>query len=232
MKKYSIIFLLFFAYSTHAQDATPQSIIEKYLEVIGGQVAIAQVNDITMEMEGEVQGQKLSLLVQKKKPNKFLTSIIVDGMGEVNKIVFDGEKGFTSAMGAEKIIEGEDAKMFLSQSEIVGEVLYLTDLSKLELMGKETINDVECYVLKIKNAVGEAKEYYDVKTGLKIRQVNETESPMGKVTATTDYGNYKEVNGIKFPHKLKQDMGMVAFELEMREIKLNQNLADTIFATK
>lgn len=233
MKKLVLPLLLVFSVAAVAQvTTTPKMVIEKYLEAIGGQTAITGIKDFSMEVEGEVQGQSMSMIVKKKMPNKFSTVVTVGGMGEVNNTVFDGKKGKTVAMGQEQLIEGDDAKKLEAQASIIGEYAYLEDLGKLTYVGKEALDGVECHVIKIINAVGEAKEYYEVATGLKKRQINEGETPMGKMTITIDYADYKDVSGIKFPHSLKQDMGMMAFELKAKEIKVNSNLADTLFEVK
>ena len=91
---------------------------------------------------------------------------------------------------------------------------------------------MECHALKILNAAGEAKEYYEVESGLKKRQINDIESPMGKMTIIIDYADYKSVGGIKFPHALKQDMGTMAFDFKTKEIKVNSNLDDALFEVK
>jgi hypothetical protein len=58
------------------------------------------------------------------------------------------------------------------------------------------------------------------------------ESPMGKMSITIDYEDYKEIGGVKFPHIMKQDMGMAAFGLKVKEIKVNSGLADALFEIK
>lgn len=234
MKKFVLPVLLLVGIAATAQQPAPKEVIEKYLNAIGGQQALLNVKDITMDFNGEVQGQSISTVIMKKLPNKFSSVVNIDGMGEVNKTIFDGEKGTVSAMGQEQKIEGEAANAYKAQSSIAGEIEYLTDLSKLSFSGIEKLNGVDCNVLIVKNAAGESKEYYETVSGLKVRQMMESEIPgMGKATITIDYSDYKDVGGgVKFPHILKQDMGMVAFELKANSIKINQNLDDKLFEVK
>jgi zinc protease len=232
MKKIFLPVLLFVGFSIQAQEISPKQVIENYITAIGGAKAVSEIKDFSMEMEGEVQGQSVNISVQKKLPNKFFTSVVMDGMGEVNKIIFNGTKGSMSQMGNEQILEGDEAKALEAQSNIIGELEYLKDLSKLSYEGKENVEGKECHILKITNAMGEGFEYYDVESGLKLRQKNETENPMGKMTIVIDYKDYKEVDGVKFPHQLKQDMGMMAFDMNVKSIKINQNLEDNIFELK
>jgi hypothetical protein len=55
---------------------------------------------------------------------------------------------------------------------------------------------------------------------------------MGKMKITIDYADYKQVGAVKFPHSLKQDMGMMAFELKATDIKVNSGLEDVLFEVK
>ena len=232
MKKLVLPFLMVFAVVAKAQETTPKMVIEKYVEAIGGKKAIDDIKDFSMDLTGEVQGSSITMVVKKKMPNKFVTVVSVDGMGEVNNTVFDGVKGKMINMGQEQVIEGEAAKALDAQASIVGELAYLNDISKLTYVGKEKVDGVECYKLKVLNAAGEAQEFYEVETGLKKRQINEVESPMGKMKVTIDYADYKTIGGVKFPHFLKQDMGMAAFELKVKDLKVNAGLEDTVFEVK
>lgn len=232
MKNLVLPLLLVFSIATKAQETTPKMVIDKYLQSIGGKAAIDGIKDFSMDLTAEVQGQAMSMVVRKKMPNKFLTIVKVDGMGEVNNTVFDGVKGKMTQMGQDQIIEGDGAKALEAQSNIIGEVVYLTDLGKLTYVGKETIDGIECHKLKVLNAAGEAEEFYEVISGYKKRQINEVESPMGKMKITIDYADYKQVGAVKFPHSLKQDMGMMAFELKAADIKVNSGLEDVLFEVK
>jgi hypothetical protein len=71
-----------------------------------------------------------------------------------------------------------------------------------------------------------------VATGLKVRQVITAETPMGSQTITSDYTDYKPVSGVKFAHKLSQDLGMMQLALTASKIEANTNLADALFEIK
>jgi zinc protease len=230
MKKILVLILLAISVSGFAQDLTPQAIIEKYINAIGGKDSVNAITDIMMEMEGEVQGQKMIMLVQKKKTAKFMTSMTVDGFGEVNHTVFDGTKGKMTNMGQEQVIEGEEANGLKAQAEIISEMAYFKDFSQLKYAGTEHIGGVLCHVLKIATLSGESTDYYEVESGMKKRQINNLNTPMGASTITQDFSDFRIIKGVKFPFKMKQDMGAMAFELNVKNIKANINPADEIFS--
>ena len=71
--------------------------------------------------------------------------------------------------------------------------------------------------------------FYDVKTGLKVQSVKTVKGPQGDVQVPTTYSDYKEVNGIKFPHKMGQKMGPMDMSFEITEIKVNEGVSDEDF---
>lgn len=232
MKKISFLVATLFV-STVSFAQTAEEIIANYVKAVGGTEAIAKIKDLTITMTGEAQGQTLEILIQKKPSNKFLQSVSVAGMGEVQKEVCDGTKAQVSGMqGSQDITEPEKVKMMATKSMIIPEAEYKATGAKLTLVGKEKVGEVEAYKLEV--VVGENKmtEFYDVATGLKLRQIITVDSPMGSQTVTSDYLDYKDVSGVKMPHKLNQDLGSMQFALTAKKIEANTNLADALFEIK
>ena len=232
MKKISIVLAALFV-STVSFAQTADEVIANYVKAIGGSDAIAKINDLSMTLTGEIQGQSLEVLIQKKPTNKFLQSVSVVGMGEVQKQVCDGLKVQVGGMqGSQEITEQEKVKAIAMQSFIVPEANYTAIGAKVTYVGKEKVGDVEAHKLEV--TVGETKmtEYYDAASGLKIRQSITAEGPTGSQTITSDYSDYKEISGVKFAHKLNQDLGMAQLALTATKIQVNTSLADALFEIK
>jgi hypothetical protein len=232
MKKVSLLVAALFV-STLSFAQTAEEVINNYVTAIGGKDAISKIKDLTMNFTGEVQGANLEIVIQKKAPNKFLQAVNVTGMGEVQKQVCDGTKVRASGMqGSEDITDPEKVKAVAMQAVIVPESEYVAMGAKLTYAGKEKVNNADAH--KIEVSVGSVKmtEFYDVASGLKVRQVITAESPMGSQTITSDFTDYKAVNGVKFAHKLNQDMGMMQIALTSSKIEANTNLADALFEIK
>jgi len=109
---------------------------------------------------------------------------------------------------------------------IFPEMYYTTLGYTTELLGIEEQKDQKQYykVQIKKSADTKDVEYYDVVTGLKVR----AESKNG----TTEYADYKAVDGVLFPFTLKQTMGPQSFNLTVSEVKLNSKLKDDFFEVK
>jgi hypothetical protein len=65
-----------------------------------------------------------------------------------------------------------------------------------------TIDDREVDVVQGTTAAGViATLYFDKETGLLVRMVRYTDSPVGRIPTETDYADYREVSGVKMAYK-------------------------------
>lgn len=79
-----------------------------------------------------------------------------------------------------------------------------------------TIGDTNVDVVQGNTAAGTVVTlYFDQKTGLLMRSVRFTDSPVGKIPVETDYEDYRDVAGVKIPHKFTMTWldGRDTFEL-------------------
>ena len=72
--------------------------------------------------------------------------------------------------------------------------------------------------------------YFDQKTGLLVRSVRYTASPVGRIPVQADYGDYREVAGVKIPHAFTLTWldGRDTFELS--NVRANVAVEATRFA--
>jgi outer membrane lipoprotein-sorting protein len=64
------------------------------------------------------------------------------------------------------------------------------------------VNGKEAYLLQGNGARGSfATLYFDRESGLLVRTIRYTPSKVGNVPTQVDYENYRDVAGIKFPHR-------------------------------
>lgn len=226
-----LVFNLFIANSiAQEKDATvnPKEIISKYITAIGGAENLKNISDRTTIMRGTAMEQTLTLIIKQKAPNKFRQEIKVAGMDQI--LIFDGEKA---------VMKFADQKMDVPENQLK----QLKIESAMELLlnpeeygvsftyeGQENINDKPCHILKMTSESGvSSKMYFDDETGLKVLEKKVTVTAMGEMEQTVEYLDYKEVAGVKFPHKLKQSFGPQSVEVTVSSIKVNTNLSDEIF---
>jgi hypothetical protein len=149
------------------------------------------------------------------------------GAGEMvfQKMVFDGTTAkLVSPMGGEsKVLEGDELEDMKVEAELNQELHYGRLGVTLALEGIEEIDGTEAYRLMLTYPSGkQSTQYFDVKSGLKIKELSEQ--------GTATFGDYREVNGVKFPFAISQQMGPQTIDLKVLSIKINSKLKDDLFS--
>jgi hypothetical protein len=72
--------------------------------------------------------------------------------------------------------------------------------------------------------------YFDVSSGLLIRNVEETDTPQGRDIVESFLEDYREVEGVKQPYSVRQIHGKITFIVRITEVKINQPIDDAKFA--
>ena len=194
-------------------------VVDKYFTAIGGLDKIKTVKTILTSSDAKVQGMSINLTSKVSAPNKVV--VVVSGMGQVlSKQVFDGEKGYAEQQGRKidltdtQITEAKSKTLFKDETYKKGK---LDRIANLE--------GVNAYVI----VSGKTEVFYNVKTGLKMKEVV-TSKANGKETKTpTLFSDYKAVNGIKFPHKVSMSMGPMNLDFVVSKIMINEGVSDADF---
>jgi hypothetical protein len=76
------------------------------------------------------------------------------------------------------------------------------------------------------------KLLFDQDTGLLMRQVRYTASPIGRIPTQIDYSDYRAVNGVKIPFKWEVTWtdGRETFQLDLKQVQANVAIPDARFA--
>jgi photosynthetic reaction center cytochrome c subunit len=73
--------------------------------------------------------------------------------------------------------------------------------------------------------------YFDSKTGLLLRELRYSRSPIGRVPTQIDYADYRDVKGIKIPHRLTFAWLDGRDSIELKDVQVNVPIPDTRFGT-
>ncbi len=224
MKKISLLLLLVASIATQAQ--TPQQVIDKYIDAIGGKDALAKIKDYTIYSTGDVQGNTLEIKELRKDKFMMLRKVEISGMGEVAKTICDGTTvKIESPMMGNQELSGDMLAVTRLQGALFPELEYANGGLTMSVAGVEKVNGVDNNKLELK--IGELTwyEFYDATTGLKSKMVMDT--PQG--SSTILYDEYKLNYGVKFPMKLKTIMPMGELGMEVTDIDINAGLKDADF---
>ncbi|WP_298767252.1 pitrilysin family protein [uncultured Polaribacter sp.] len=200
---------------------TAETVVNKYLQAIGGKDKVMAVKTTMMVANATVQGTPVVMTMKAAAPNK--TSQIVSVMGNtMSKSVFNGENGYQEARGqkmnlpAEQVAKAKDGNaLFKDLAYTAGKLLRIEPLE-----GKNAI------VLQYKDT----EVFYDMASGLKVKEIENTKTPDGKAVKTpTVFSDYKAVKGVLFPHGIGVKMGPISLDLKVTDLKVNEGVSDADF---
>jgi len=102
--------------------------------------------------------------------------------------------------------------------------------SQLQSTEPEKVGDFEAYVLSAMNS-GElaSKFYFDQGSGLLIRILRFTRSPLGLNPTQIDYSDYRTQDGVKLPFQQTISRPNSRFVIQIQEAKFNVPLEDAKF---
>jgi predicted Zn-dependent peptidase len=206
-----------------------KSIIKSYINALGGSRKINSVKNITIKRSADSQYGKITMVEQKKAPNKYAMTINIGEM-TVQKMIYDGSKGSQSGMQGKKEVTGDELKELKVEAINTHEMYYDKLGFKLALKGVEEIDGSDAYVVEVTSPAGKkSTEWYDIASGLKVQSSQTTVTEQGSITQTIDYTDYKEINGIKYPTFINITGGPLPLKLELTSVEVNKGIDDANF---
>lgn len=207
----------------------PQNVIDGYVAAIGGEKNVLAVKDMKMTMTSTIQGKTINMEVLRKAPNKYANAIKMGPM-TIQKQVFDGTKGKQSGMQGKKEVTGEELENLKSEATMNQEMNYAKLGYKMDLKGIEAVNGSDAYILELLSPSGKkTTEWYDVKTGLKSRSMTVVSQQGQTMTVTTDFTDYKEFGGIKYPGTVTITGTPTPLKFTLESVEQNKGIKDSAF---
>jgi carboxyl-terminal processing protease len=192
------------------------AILDRYLEASGGQRALEKITSRvaigTVEMNS--LGVTGTVEFDDESPNKSSVIITAAGLGVLQR-TFDGSHAWLQDP-VQGIIRFTGLGLeLMKENSIFNKPAKLKELfPSAVLMGKEKLGGKEVYVVRM----GFEKWYFDTETGLLLRKGN------------VYYDDYREVDGIKLPFKLRDDvLAGAGINYQITEIKHNVKIDETKF---
>lgn len=202
---------------------TVKTVLDSYIAAIGGKKAVMAVKSIVTVATGEIQGTALEMTSKVTSNNKLVVEMKAMGMTMMKQVVNE-KGGYMSQQGQRKDLEGE-ALSEMKASAVPFDELKMAQKNEVLLDGIESFNGADAYVVKD----GKSTSYYDVKSGFKIGKAVVQEANGQKMTQITNFGDYTEVKGIKFPFKTSMSFGPQEIEFKTTVVKINEGVTDADF---
>jgi len=208
---------------------SPDQLLEKYVQAIGGAAAAERVTSRVMKGTIEFGGKSLPIEIYSKDPDK---RVSFTHMPEGDNVTaFNGHEGWLGMTGHPlREMHGSD----LDGAAIDADLHLATHLkpmfSEMRVRGRERVGDLEAYVV-----VGQREGkppiqlFLDGQSGLLVRLVRIGETALGQMPTQIDYADYRDAGGVRIPYRWTLARPGGRFTIQVIEVKENVPVDDAKF---
>jgi photosynthetic reaction center cytochrome c subunit len=205
----------------HANLPSAEQLLDKYLAAVGGADALKKIK--TREEKGtmEAMGKQFPIQVYCEAPDKRVS--IWQIQAGPNVTAFNGEVGWLTIppngmhwmTGPEREAARIDAEMYFPAR--VREMY-----KEFHVMPGEPADGHETMAVAAK-APGRPglRMFFDQESGLLIRLIKYTETPLGRLPTQIDYGDYKQTDGVKIPYRWTLVRPNGSFTIRVEQVQQN-----------
>lgn len=213
---------------TLADEVTAETVIQNYIEAIGGKENLEKIEDVTIEASTNMNGMEIKQKMYKKSPNKYAMIMLMNGK-EMMRQSFNGERGISRSFQGTKEIIGTELEDLKVDAALNLELKYNELGVTVSLESIENVEGKDAYKIKVVNPSGKTVfDFYDVDSGLKIRSKETIVAPQGEFTQMQSFSDYQNIDGVLYPFTIKIS-GVQNMILKIDSVKLNTGLEDDIF---
>jgi acetyl esterase/lipase len=216
---------------------TVDEVLGKYAAAVGGKEAWAKVQSRTMTADFELFGSQTEWKVQAKAPNKRRSETELGALGSTVD-GFDGTTAWTKNQAGVRSKTGDELVRAKMEAEFNREVRLKELYPDLAAKAVETFGGEDVHVLESKPTPTSTERFsFSAKTGLMVRQQTQFKNQEGAdVALEMNYADYREVEGLKYPHLQKLKISAAGQELfstefKVKSIKHNEKLEDALFTS-
>lgn len=214
------------------EQARIDQILQRYEQALGGRDAIDGIKSYKMEGSFQLPGMSGKISGWRKEPDKTLTVIEFPRFGTLKK-GFDGETRWVQTPAG--TVSDANAETEISEMEREAEVFSAGKIKSLfasmQLETNARLSGREVHVVEGKPAKGPSERlFFDVENGLLLRwDMARKQQNRGTVFVKVHLDDYKDVDGLKVPHKVRFAFESFNFTVQVDKLEQNIPIDDAIF---
>ena len=214
-----------------ASEPAPDEILGKYIRALGGADALQKISSRvekgTMTAAG---GRQFPVDIFTRAPDKRASIMHMPNGDSIT--VFDGKDGWLGVPGRPvREMSGSDAEAAKQDATLAFPLHVREMFSEIQAGAPEKIGDHTANVIVGSNP-GQApvRLYFDEPSGLLVRLLRYSESPLGRNPTRIDYSDYRDQGGTKVPFRWTVARPAGRFTIQVEKIEDNVPVDDGRFA--
>jgi len=201
---------------------TKQTVLNHYFDAIGGFDKIKNIKSTLVTYEATAMGNTIQS-TEKRTADKYANETSMGG-NVVAKVIMTKD-GVT--MNKQPLPEAMAKDMTNDLGTFLELGLLQNENSKLT--GIEPIDGKDAYVITTKGTTVSTSVYFDVKTGLKVRESQTVTMGERSQTQAANFSDYKDFNGIKFAGVKTAKVGPQTVTFKLIDAKVDEGVSDADF---
>ena len=211
-------------------------ILDKYIQATGGTARLSNLTSVAAKGTylGFDDQEKSALELFAKAPG--LRATVVHLRSGDSTTTYDGRTGWIAAPDTEKpvplvAITGQELDGVKLEAELLFPSRIKQALAKWRVGAPMTIDDREVRVVQGTTAGGAtATLCFDSESGVLVRLVRFSESPVGRLVTQVDYADYRDVSGVRMPFRWTVSWLNGRSIFELRDVQTNVPIDAVKFA--
>ena len=214
-----------------AQESLPtaEQVLDKYLAAVGGAEALHKIKSRVQKGTVDTGGEQYPIEIYSEGPEKRL-SISHASFGE-SITAFNGQAGWLATPRGVHPMNGSERQSARIDAQIYFPARIRELYQEFKVLPGETIDGRATFLV---NAAGLStpplRLFFDQQSGLLLRLVRYTETPLGRNLAQVDYADYREMEGVKSPFRWTLARPNGRFTIQVKEARNNVPIEDAKFA--
>ncbi len=207
-------------------DALPtaEAVLDAYARAMGGAEAYARVNTMVARGRLEIVGMGVSgpLTLSIARPASSAVVFRAEALGSVRSGTNGDIAWEVSDLQGARLLEGAEKAFAIRSGLLDAPVRWRELYPKVDLLGVETVDGVECYALRLEPAEGAPETWYVERATSLLRKSTTTLShAMGEIPVEATTSDYRRVDGVMVPFVASQKMLMQEMRTVLDSVELN-----------
>lgn len=203
-------------------------VFDKYIQALGGAARLAGITSYVARGTYKAFDDALTypLDLYARAPNQRAT--VMHGARGDRAMVYDGRVAWDAVPDTDRPfdlvlpLEGDDLYAARLEAELSFPGRITQALVAWRVASPITVEGRDVQVVQGTNAAGApVKLYFDDESGLLVRVLRYTTLPLGRIPTQIEYGDYREVSGVKFPFHWRIRWTGGELEFNLTELRMN-----------
>ncbi|RCW93741.1 M16 family metallopeptidase [Winogradskyella arenosi] len=204
------------------EGVNAKSVFNAYIDAIGGKEKVAAINSILVKYEASAMGATV-ISEEKKMDGKLKQTIFMNGNAMMTVLTTQEKVTMNNNPLPENMVNDMKTLGGLFTE------LNLLNNDSAKITAIESVEGRDAYKVQVPGEVVSLTYYYDVETGLKVKEVQTTSMQGQTQSQEVVLKDYKDFEGIKFPATREgTQMGQLVV-YKLLEAKLNEGVSDADF---